>query len=99
MRSVIRALGRAAIVLFGGSIAVVANAQQTQQQQMPNKLQYDSTPTYQEHNTTPPAAAAAGARGALNAKPGKQSAGKQPTLNHANGLGMDAGAASMEKKE
>jgi hypothetical protein len=96
MRSTIRALGRTAVLMLGGTLAVVASAQQ---QEKPNKLEYDSTPAYQEHNTTSPAAAAAGASGALNTKPGKQSAGKQPTPNRANGLGMDAGAASMGKKQ
>jgi hypothetical protein len=96
MRPAIRALGSTAAVLLGGTLAVVASAQQ---QQMPNKLQYDSTPAYQEHSTTSPAAAAASASGALNTKPGKQSAGKQPAPDRPNGLGMDAGAASMGKKQ
>jgi hypothetical protein len=93
MRPAIGVLTRAASVLLGGTLAVVASAQQ------PNKLDYDSTPAYQEHNTTPPAAAAAGASGALNPKPGKQSAGKQPAPDRPNGLGMDAGAASMGTKK
>lgn len=52
MRPTISVLTRAASVLLGGTLAVVASAQQ------PNKLEYDSTPAYQEHNTTPPAQAA-----------------------------------------
>jgi hypothetical protein len=93
MRPTISFLTRAAGVMLVSTLAVVASAQQ------PNKLQYDSTPAYQEHNTTPPAAAAAGASGALNTKPGKESAGKQPTPDRPNGLGMDAGAASMGTKK
>jgi hypothetical protein len=86
-------LGRAAVVMLGSTLAVVANAQQ------PNKLQYDSTPAYQEQNTTTPAAAAAHASDALKTRPGKQSAGKQNTPDRPNGLGMDSGAASMGKKQ
>jgi hypothetical protein len=93
MRPAIKVLGRTAALLLGGTLAVVASAQQK-----PNKLDYDSTPAYQEHSTTSPAAAAAAASGALNPKPGKQSAGKEPTPDRPNGLGMDAGAAKMGKK-
>ncbi len=38
MKPTISVLGRTAGILLGGTIAVVASAQQ------PNKLQYDSTP-------------------------------------------------------
>ncbi len=101
MRPTINWLGRTADVLLGGTIAVVASAQQTQaqqQQQQPSKLQFDSTPAYQEHNTTSPAAAAANASDALKTRPGKQSAGKGNAPSRPNGLGMDSGAASMGKK-
>ena len=46
MRTTPMALGRTVAILLGGTLAVVANAQQ------PNKLDSDSTPAYQEHNTT-----------------------------------------------
>lgn len=95
-RPTFSALGRTAGLLLGSTIAVIASAQQAQQ--MPNKLQYDSTPAYQEHNTTTPAAAANSASGALKSKPGKTSAGKGPAPDRPNGLGMDAGAGSMSKK-
>ncbi len=98
MKLTISMLGRTAGLLLGGTLVVVASAQ-TQQPQ-PNKLQFDSTPAYQEHNTTPPAAAAANASDALKTRPGKESAGKQKnTPNRPNGLGMDSGAASMGTKK
>ncbi|MDR5775477.1 hypothetical protein P9250_12690 [Caballeronia sp. LP006] len=92
MKPIIGALSRTAGILLGGTIAVVASAQQ------PNKLHYDSTPAYQEHSSTPPAAAAASASDALKTTPGKTSAGKGPAPDRPNGLGMDAGAGSMSKK-
>jgi hypothetical protein len=96
MRTTMGALtARTAGFLLGTTLAVVASAQQ----QKPNKLDYDSTPAYQEHATTSPAAAAASASDALKTRPGKQSAGKEKAPDRANGLGMDAGAASMGKKE
>ena len=97
MRPRLSALGRMAGFLLGGTIAVVANAQQPQQK--PNKLEYDSTPAYQERNVTPPAAAAANASDALKTRPGKTSSGKEPVQNRPNGLGFDSGAASMGKKQ
>jgi hypothetical protein len=96
MKPTIGALARTASLLLGGTLAVVASAQSTQQ---PNKLQFDSTPAYQEHNTTTPAAAAANASDALKTRPGKQSAGKEKAPDRPNGLGMDSGAASMGKKQ
>jgi hypothetical protein len=95
-------LGRTAALLLGGTLAVVASGQTQQdqtKQQQPDKLQFDSTPAYQEHNTTTPAAAAANASDALKTRPGKQSAGKEKMPDRPNGLGMDAGAASMGKKQ
>jgi hypothetical protein len=67
-------------------------------QSMPNKLDSDSTPSYQEHATTPPASAALTRDQALKTVPGKVSAGKEPAPTRPNGLGMDAGAGSMSKK-
>jgi hypothetical protein len=64
----------------------------------PNPLDPDSTPSYQEHATTPPASATAARSRALNTVPGKVSAGKEPPPTRPNGLGMDAGAGSMSKK-
>jgi hypothetical protein len=97
MKTTMSALAaRTAGFLLGTTLAVVASAQQ---QQKPNKLDYDSTPAYQEHATTSPAAAAASASDALKTRPGKQSAGKEKAPARANGLGMDAGAASMGKKD
>jgi hypothetical protein len=93
MRTTPMALGRTVAILLGGTLAVVANAQQ------PNKLDSDSTPAYQEHNTTPPASATAARAQALKTDPGKTSAGKEPAPNRPNGLGMDAGAGSMGKKQ
>ncbi|MDR5838776.1 hypothetical protein [Caballeronia sp. LZ034LL] len=93
MKPTLNALGRMAGVLLGGTLAMVANAQQ------PNKLQYDSTPAYQEHNTTPPAAAAANASDALKTRPGKESAGKAEAAKRPNGLGFDAGSSTMGKKQ
>ena len=87
MKPTLAALGRAAAVLLGATLCAIAGAQQ-----MPNKLDYDSTPAYQERNVTPPAS------GALNTKPGKVSSGKGPAPDRPNGLGMDAGAGSMGKK-
>jgi hypothetical protein len=91
------ALGRMAGILLGGTLAVVASAQQAPQQ--PNKLEYDSTPAYQERNVTPPAAAAANASDALKTRPGKTSSGKGAAPKRPNGLGFDAGASGMGKKE
>ncbi|SAL60112.1 hypothetical protein AWB71_03348 [Caballeronia peredens] len=96
MRPTFSALGRMTGILLGGTLAVVASAQQAPQQ--PNKLQYDSTPAYQERNVTSPAAAAAGASDALKTRPGKTSSGKEPAPGRPNGLGFDAGAGSMGKK-
>lgn len=95
MRPTLNALGRMTGLLLGGTIAVVANAQQS----APNKLDYDSTPAYQERNVTPPAAAAAQASDALKTRPGTESAGKGPAPSRPNGLGMDAGASSMGTKK
>jgi hypothetical protein len=67
-------------------------------QTMPDKLQPDNTPAYQEHDTTSPASATAARNRALNTVPGKVSSGKQPAHSRPNGLGMDAGAGSMTGK-
>ncbi|BAN25500.1 hypothetical protein BRPE64_BCDS08390 [Caballeronia insecticola] len=86
-------------ILLGGTLAVVASAQQAPQQPQPSsKLQYDSAPAYQEHNVTPPAAAAVNASDALKTRPGKTSSGKEAAPSRPNGLGFDAGAGSMSKK-
>jgi hypothetical protein len=79
--------------------AVGAHAQQSAGSTT-NKLQYDSTGSYNEHATTTPASATAGASSsnALNTVPGKVSAGKEPATGRPNGLGMDAGASTMSKK-
>lgn len=90
MRPTLTALARMAGLLLGGTLAVVADAQQ----QKPNKLEYDSTPGYQERSVTPPAAAVANASDALKTRPGKE-----PAQNRPNGLGFDSGAASMSKKQ
>lgn len=95
MRPTVRTLGRMAGILLGGTLAAVASAQQ----QKPNKLEYDSTPAYQERNVTPPASATVSASDALKTRPGKASAGKKPAPDRPNGLGFDAGASSMGKKE
>jgi hypothetical protein len=86
-------------ILLGCTLAFVASAQQAPQQpqQQSNKLQYDSTPAYQERNVTPPAAA--NASDALKTRPGKTSSGKGAAATRPNGLGFDAGASSMGKKE
>ncbi|SAK65748.1 hypothetical protein AWB79_03258 [Caballeronia hypogeia] len=97
MRATFKALGRTAGILLGGTLAVVASAQQAPQ--TPNKLDYDSTPAYQERNVTPPAAAAANASDALKTRPGKKSSGKGAAPDRPNGLGFDAGASGMGKKE
>lgn len=97
MTRTLGALGRMAGILLGGTLAVAASAQQAPQQ--PNKLEYDSTPAYQERNVTPPAAAAANASDALKTRPGKTSSGKGAAAKRPNGLGFDAGAGSMGKKE
>ena len=97
MRPTVSTLGRMAGILLGGTLAVVASAQQAPQK--PNKLEYDSTPAYSEHNVTPPAAAAANASDALKTRPGKQSSGKGKAPDRPNGLGFDAGASGMGKKE
>jgi hypothetical protein len=71
------------------------------QQQKPNKLEADSTPAYDEHNTTSPASANSSAvarDNALKPAPGKVSAGKEPSSGRKNGMGFDAGASSMSKK-
>lgn len=94
MRHISTALGRAAAIMLGGTLAIVASAQQ-----QPNKLQPDSTPAYQEHNTTSPASATAARDHALKKDPGKTSSGKAPAPDRPNGLGMDAGAGSMGKKQ
>lgn len=101
MRRTLGAPGRMAGILLGCTLAVVASAQQAPQQppQQSNKLQYDSTPAYQERNVTPPAAAAANASDALKTRPGKTSSGKGAAPKRPNGLGFDAGASSMGKKE
>ncbi|SAL42781.1 hypothetical protein AWB70_03254 [Caballeronia cordobensis] len=91
------ALGRMAAILLGGTLAVVASAQQAPQK--PNKLEYDSTPAYSEKNVTPPAAAAANASDALKTRPGETSAGKGAKPDRPNGLGFDAGASGMSKKQ
>jgi hypothetical protein len=97
MRPTLSTFGRMAGILLGGTIAVVASAQQAPQK--PNKLDYDSTPAYSEKNVTPPAAAAANASDALKTRPGKQSAGKSAKPDRPNGLGFDAGASGMGKKQ
>jgi hypothetical protein len=93
MKPITLALGRMAAVFIGGALAIVANAQQ------PNKLDKDSTPAYQEHNTTSPASATAARNQALKTDPGKTSSGKGAAPDRPNGLGMDAGAGSMSKKQ
>lgn len=97
MRPTLGTRGRIAGILLGGTLAVAASAQQ--EQQKPNKLDYDSTPAYQEKNVTPPAAAAANASDALKTRPGKASSGKGAAPDRPNGLGFDAGASSMGKKQ
>jgi hypothetical protein len=97
MRPTLSTLGRMAGLLLGGTLAVVASAQQAPQK--PNKLEYDSTPAYSEKNVTPPAAATANASDALKTRPSKQSAGKGAAPDRPNGLGFDAGANSMGKKQ
>jgi hypothetical protein len=94
MRPLFTALGRTAAIMLGSTLAVVASAQQ-----QPNKLDPGSTPAYQEHNTTSPASAAAAWDQARKTNPGKTSAGKAPPPDRPNGLGMDAGAGSMGKKQ
>lgn len=91
------ALGRMAAILLGGTLAVVASAQQAPQK--PSKLEYDSAPAYSEKNVTPPAAAAANASDALKTRPGETSAGKGAKPDRPNGLGFDAGASGMSKKQ
>ena len=73
MRTTPMALGRTVAILLGGTLAVVANAQQP-----PNKLDSDSTPAYQEHNTTTPASATAARAQALKTDP-RQDIGGQGT--------------------
>ncbi|SAL68413.1 hypothetical protein AWB74_03881 [Caballeronia arvi] len=97
MRPTLSTLGRMTGILLGGTLAVVASAQQAPQK--PNKLDYDSTPAYSEKNVTPPAAAAAKASDALKTRPGEQSAGKGAKPDRPNGLGFDAGASGMGKKQ
>lgn len=97
MRPTFGTLGRMTGILLVGTLAVVASAQQAPQK--PNKLEYDSTPAYQEKNVTPPAAAAANASDALKTRPGKTSSGKGAAPDRPNGLGFDAGANSMGKKQ
>jgi hypothetical protein len=97
MRPTLGTLGRMTGFLLGGTLAVVASAQQAPQK--PNKLGYDSTPAYQEKNVTPPAAATANASDALKTRPGKTSSGKGAAPDRPNGLGFDAGAGSMGKKQ
>jgi hypothetical protein len=97
MRPTIGTLGRMTGILLGGTLAVVASAQQAPQK--PKQLQYDSTPAYQEKNVTPPAAATANASDALKTRPGKTSSGKGAAPDRPNGLGFDAGAGSMGKKQ
>lgn len=87
----------ATCVALAGFLTTIAHAQQAPQQTT-NKLQYDSTGSYNEHATTPPASATAGSKNALNTVPGKVSAGKEPATGRPNGLGMDAGASTMSKK-
>lgn len=82
-----------ASVSFATVLPLAVQAQQTV-----NKLESDSTGSYEEHNTTPPANATAARNQALNTVPGKVSAGKEPTTGRANGVGLDAGASSMSKK-
>jgi len=84
-------------IALGAPFATTAHAQQNPQQTT-NKLQYDSTGSYNEHATTPPASATAASKNALNTVPGKVSAGKEPATGRPNGLGMDAGASTMSKK-
>ncbi|GJH10786.1 hypothetical protein CBA19CS11_18130 [Caballeronia novacaledonica] len=97
MRPKIGTLGRMTGILLGGTLAVVASAQQAPQK--PKQLQYDSTPAYQEKNVTPPAAAAANASDALKTRPGKTSSGKGAAPDRPNGIGFDAGASGMGKKQ
>ncbi|BCQ25523.1 hypothetical protein NK8_37010 [Caballeronia sp. NK8] len=97
MRPTLSTYGRMAGILLGGMLAAVASAQQAPGK--PNKLDYDSTPAYQEKNVTPPAAAAANASDALKTRPGKTSSGKGAAPDRPNGLGFDAGANSMGKKQ
>jgi hypothetical protein len=97
MRPTLSTLGRMTGMLLGGTLAIVASAQQAPQK--PNKLDYDSTPAYSEKNVTPPAAAAANASDALKTRPGEKSAGKGEQARRPNGLGFDAGASGMGKKE
>ncbi|SAK58167.1 hypothetical protein AWB80_02379 [Caballeronia pedi] len=97
MRPTLSTCGRMAGILLGGTLAVVASAQQSTGK--PNKLDYDSTPAYQEKNVTPPATAAANASDALKTRPGKTSSGKGAAPDRPNGLGFDAGASSMGKKQ
>jgi hypothetical protein len=97
MKPRLNALGRMAGLVLGGALAVVANAQQAPHK--PDKLENDSTPAYQERNVTPPAAAAANASDALKTRPGKESSGKGAAPQRPNGLGFDAGAGSMGKKQ
>jgi hypothetical protein len=95
MRPTFGTLGRMTGILLGGTLSVVASAQQAPQK--PKQLQYDSTPAYQEKNVTPPAAA--NASDALKTRPGKTSSGKGAAPDRPNGIGFDAGASGMGKKQ
>ena len=97
----IKAFAVAACIVVPALTGVAVRAQQAPAQtQTTNKLQYDSTGSYNEHATTTPASATANAssNNALNTVPGKVSAGKEPASGRPNGLGMDAGASAMSKK-
>ncbi|WP_156393387.1 hypothetical protein [Burkholderia sp. Leaf177] len=89
------------LLMIGSLIAASAVPLYADGQQKPNKLESDSTPAYDEHNTTSPASATSSSvarDNALKPAPGKVSAGKQPTTGRKNGMGLDAGASSMSKK-
>jgi len=99
MKNHFKAYAVAACVGLSAIAAGVAHAQQTPEQTT-NKLQYDSTGSYNEHATTSPASATttAASKNALNTAPGKVSAGNEAPSGRPNGLGMDAGASTMSKK-
>ncbi|WP_438392227.1 hypothetical protein [Caballeronia sp. DA-9] len=91
------------VLLMIGSLLVASAAPlyADGQQQKSSKLEPDSTPAYDEHNTTSPASATSSSvarDNALKPAPGKVSAGKEPPSGRKNGMGFDAGASSMSKK-